>query len=258
MAKTLDEFADYVRNWSNRDEKVISDVIIKECLQYAADEATKSLEVPELQRTKYFYVTDTDSIPAHMTGYDLFKAHIKGDITTIEVPSDLSRFISVRSLGGTHIDSLNHLKLIEDSRASGILFNEKLDVRTFNDAYQDKYSYFNWTRKGNSILLSGRVESGDVIEIFYDTRALNLDGTGVAPMDTQYHTDQLQFLLDDNERLLLFGALYHVFDYLNENESSLKYLQKFTSAIKELNQEEINRKASGGNLQVHFNGNGLL
>ena len=54
------------------------------------------------------------------------------------------------------------------------------------------------------------------------------------------------------------GALAEVFFYLQENEESLKYAQLFQQEIDELNKEDQMRHASGGNVQVNFNGRGLI
>ena len=66
------------------------------------------------------------------------------------------------------------------------------------------------------------------------------------------------WLRDENERVLLMGALAEVFFYLQENEESLKYAQLFQQEIDELNKEDQMRHASGGNVQVNFNGRGLI
>jgi hypothetical protein len=99
------------------------------------------------------------------------------------------------------------------------------------------------------------------------------DGTTYPPLttDTAYDTqnfsgDREEFyfsedsgfevanwLRDENRQILLYGALSHCFDYLNDEVQAAKYNNKFMETILELNQEETNRKASGGNIQMHFN-----
>ena len=61
------------------------------------------------------------------------------------------------------------------------------------------------------------------------------------------------WLRDENRQVVLFGALHQCFDYLSDDVQSAKYKAKFIEAINELNQEEKQRKASGGNIQMHFN-----
>lgn len=61
------------------------------------------------------------------------------------------------------------------------------------------------------------------------------------------------WLRDENERIALFGALVHCYDYLGDMEMYQRYQQKFMNTIIEVNQEDKNRAASGGNVQVNFN-----
>ena len=61
-----------------------------------------------------------------------------------------------------------------------------------------------------------------------------------------------QWLRDVNEKALLFGALYQAFDYLDENEQTGKYKSKFEQEIYKLNQEEMMRMNSGGNININF------
>ena len=66
------------------------------------------------------------------------------------------------------------------------------------------------------------------------------------------------WLRDENERILLMGALAEVFFYLQENEESQKYAALFMQEIEELNREDKMRHGSGGNVQVNYNGRGLI
>ena len=66
------------------------------------------------------------------------------------------------------------------------------------------------------------------------------------------------WLRDQNERVILMGALAEVFSFTQEDDQAQKYLSLFMSEIKELNDEDATRNASGGNLQVNFNGRGLI
>ena len=57
---------------------------------------------------------------------------------------------------------------------------------------------------------------------------------------------------DENEKALLFGALHQVFDYLDEQDQSVKYKAKFEQEIQKLNDEERRRQVLGGNVQTNF------
>jgi hypothetical protein len=66
------------------------------------------------------------------------------------------------------------------------------------------------------------------------------------------------WLRDQNERLLIWGALYNLGAYLFDDKMEQRYKEKFTENVFSLNKEEKWRRASGGNVQVNFNTNGLI
>ena len=66
------------------------------------------------------------------------------------------------------------------------------------------------------------------------------------------------WLRDENERILTFGALMEVFNYLDEPESYQRYQQRFHQEIADLNSQERRRDAMGGNVQLQYSGGGLL
>jgi len=295
MALTYQELIDKVRNWSNRDEEVLSDDIIKDCLKYAADKAYKTLRVPPLENVAIY---DKASLQASTTSTN----NTSLSITEIQLPYDLIEFIQIKE--------------IDTSGLTTRVFNEKLDIRTFNDTTAEKYTNNNyWSRQQNVVYLSpgfGTNSTGnnpDKIELYYYRRlpALNAlyavtvlnyvagflttTGAGVGvnnsallyfnsltsttayatqaaaqaadpagTVTSTYYMGTLvpNWLRDENERVLLYGALAQSFAYVQEDDQAQKYLQAFNAEIAELNDEDAKRNASGGNLQVNFNGRGLI
>lgn len=75
---------------------------------------------------------------------------------------------------------------------------------------------------------------------------------------TFYGSEVYNWLKDENERVLLNGALAQLFIYLNEPDTAKMYMELFLSEIDELNREEAKRSTSGGNLQISFSSHGLL
>ena len=73
-----------------------------------------------------------------------------------------------------------------------------------------------------------------------------------------YGAEVSNWLRDENERVVLMGALAEAFIYLNEPDTAQMYGQMFSSEIQELNFEETRRHASGGNVQININGGGLI
>jgi hypothetical protein len=66
------------------------------------------------------------------------------------------------------------------------------------------------------------------------------------------------WLRDQNERLLIWGALYNLGAYLFDDKMEQRYKERFTENVFSLNKEEKWRRASGGNVQINFNTNGLI
>lgn len=177
------------------------------------------------------------------------------------------------------------------------VFNERIDVRTFYD-YSDSGTLENYfTRRGTKILLAGQIEEGHVYELFYYRRLAALDARpslpdGLTLAQAQADTDTYEvitesqynnttvleqrtyeevegsyvrnkseianWLKDHNERVVLFGALHSVFDYLQEDQQSEKYKARFLEAIQELNAEEKRRKLSAGQAYTRFDARGLI
>lgn len=213
----------------------------------------------------------------------------------LSIPSDLTTFIHLRVLGraqrnddGTvtredNTDTSSPILLTTNSDPNAVVFNQKADVRTFHDMNADKYTANYWTRQQDNILVNGFISEDSVIELYYYRRLAELDErytiTGItdasdprleeAPAGNTFPTVTINstvyrgrltpnWLREENDKVLLFGALYHCFDYLADDVMAQKYLQKFNDSIMELNEEDRRRRASGGNVQVNFNGNGLI
>jgi len=295
MAKTYDEMVTLVRNWSNRDEEVVSDAIIKDCLKYAADKAYRTLRVPPLENVAKYDKTLLQAATTAANSRQL-------SITEIQLPYDLVEFIQIKELDSAGLTTR--------------VFNEKVDIRTFNDTTAEKYTNKNyWARQQNVLFLSPGFGEGTVsgaansIELYYYRRlpALNAvysvtvlnynagfltttgAGSGVTNSKQLYFNSNTgttayatsadaqaasaggtvtnawyigiatpNWLRDENERILLFGALGELFAYIQEDDQAKKYADMFYQEIKEINDEDAKRNASGGNLQVNFNGRGLI
>lgn len=177
------------------------------------------------------------------------------------------------------------------------MYNEKVDVRTFFD-FNDSATLQNYfTRKGSQIILAGDIKEGLVFELFYYRRLPALDARPTLPdgltlaaaqadttnyevitsntWDTLTSLEKATYdliegsyvrsafevanwLKDHNERVVLFGALHRVFDYLQEDQQSEKYKARFVESIQELNAEEKKRKLSAGQAYIRFDANNLI
>jgi hypothetical protein len=295
MALTYNELVSLVRNWSNRDEEVVSDAIIKDCLKYAADKAYRTLRVPPLENVVAYEKTLLEAATTSSNG-------LVPSRTELQLPSDLIEFIQIKELDSAGLTTR--------------VFNEKVDIRTFNDPSAEKYSNSNYFARQRNILfltpgfgINSLGNSANSIELYYYKRlpALNAKylvsvlnynigfltttgaGAGVAGSallyfnsntgTTAYSTSALataasaggtvtstyyigievpNWLRDENEKILLTGALAEIFAYAQEDDQANKYSVMFAKEIAALNDEDKKRNASGGNLQINFNGRGLI
>ena len=341
MADAYNDLVDLVMDWANRDDSVLSESIVQSALRYAADEAYRKLEIPPLEHTTYYvlgeegdsltFVNNSNTVEAPNVNLGLIdrttEPNFRVNRSRLRVPGDAVSFIHIRSYGQVERDDMDRVMVdtsgtpeVTQTRDSGIVFNEKTDVRTYYDFFADKTSTSFWTRHGNELLVAGDISGGTVLELHYYRRlpaldarlALTVDevnalGAYVGPIPNS--NDQItvgtetyeaistaeyvaltnleqrtyillenvpvgntlenfpyvrsttltsNWLRDQNERALLFGALYHVFDYLQEDDQAQKYLARFYESLSELNDEERNRRASGGNVQINYNGFGQI
>ena len=98
----------------------------------------------------------------------------------------------------------------------------------------------------NTAVVRVRRLDGSYVDLTVTTRAL---GT---PAVRYYGNEVPNWLRDENRKALLFGSLYHIFDYLDDSEQAGVYREKFAIAIGELNDEEKRRDLSGANVSINY------
>ena len=237
-----------ILDWSNRDIDVfgvtdpgmglftdMNSERLGDFIRYAADKSYRKLRIPPMERT--FTATFTSALDDD--GNET-QENILGSF--LPVPPDLIEFIHIRAVDvfGT---------------GNSIVYNNKADTRTFHDFVSEKYDpRYSWTRQSNRILLPPfpGVEPDRMYEVFYYGRFAE-PGTEYVEMG-----EVRNWFVDENERILLYGALGEAFTYLGEDDMAGKYLQLWSTEIDELNQEEATRHASGGNVQMNFDGRGMI
>jgi len=267
MSTTYADTVTRVRDWANRDTTALPDTVIQDCLRWAADKAYRTLRVPPLEQTYR---------PASLTRDS--EENAACPVFSFAIPGDLNEFIQIREIP-------------DNGNGRSRVFNEKTDIRTFRDTYSEiRNDYSFWTRERDCILLGGfGLETTSTIELYYYRRLPALNGVYevtlenyragrlrtaagvVIPADANYTAQQFSdlpattvgaeaphWLRDENERILLFGALSEAFAYLQEEDQVEKYRALFFEEITELNKEDAMLRASGGNIQMNFNGRGLI
>jgi len=148
---TYQETLTNVRNWMDRDSTVVSDSLLLTFLQYSADKAYRTLRVPSLETTLDFTVTTNDLVADASAGF--------GKEVSMSLPSDLIEVIYIQKKG------------------TGIVWNQKVDPRTFHDRYADKKDSNYYTRIGSNFLLHGSLGVDDVLEVCYYKRLPKINAT---------------------------------------------------------------------------------
>jgi hypothetical protein len=74
-----------------------------------------------------------------------------------------------------------------------------------------------------------------------------------------YEGDEVSnWMRDQNERLLIWGALYNLAAYLFDDTMEKRFQVKFQENVASLNKEEKWRRSLGGNVQTNVITNGLI
>ena len=281
MAENFDALVALVRSWANRDVEALPDAIIQDSIRYAADKAYRTLRVPPLE---HIVTYDRDTLVANTANSN----NRFSSVTTLAIPGDLIEFIQIRE-----IDDGGRTTRLFNEKADVRTFRD-LDAEKYSDlAYwtRERGNILLAPGFGNvgTNFGSSGVGEADALELYYYRRlpALNArydrtlanyrlgllemaDGTDIAADSTytQAQFDALDstvvgqevpnWLRDENERIVLFGGLAECFAYLQEDDQAQKYGALFYQEIAELNNEDVMRNASGGNVQMNFNGRGLI
>jgi len=248
----FDALVEKVRSWANRDSDVLPDSIITDFLDYSADFCYRNLRIPPMEYT-YSYPNVTSSSVGE---------------TALQIPPDFSELISLYRV---------------DVDGNKYALNKRLVETEFENK--------NTTNPKNSFIVKGEyivfypaAELGDKFVIHYYRRLPDLDATflvnatnvnvGNCTQVVQGTTGAVEYplgsgtyyignevynwLKDENERALLWGALSHAFEYLGEDNKALKYAEKQMQAINELNQEEKYRRVKGAVNTVTYEVSELL
>ena len=281
MAENFDALVALVRSWANRDVEALPDAIIQDSIRYAADKAYRTLRVPPLE---HIVTYDRDTLVANTANSN----NRFSSVTTLAIPGDLIEFIQIRE-----IDENGRTTRLFNEKADVRTFRD-LNAEKYSDlAYwtRERGNILLAPGFGNvgTNFGSTGVGNADALELYYYRRlpALNArydrtlanyrlgllemaDGMDI-PADSDYTQAQFDaldstvvgqevpnWLRDENERIVLFGGLAECFAYLQEDDQAQKYGALFYQEIAELNNEDVMRNASGGNVQQNFNGRGLI
>jgi hypothetical protein len=280
----FDALVGKVRDWSNKREvNTLPDSVIQDCLKYSADDCYKLLRIPPLEHIVTYTVGQDDNTEDKR-------------FTSFPIPSNLSEFIYIRNINDQAYNSIV-FNQVTDARTfldpyankysqynwmwldNKIKVSPQLEVGdTLEIAYYrrlpDLSAKYVVTPQNYIISISDAnqpyltlVQSGGT-NLFFATKdgitkcfstfaeAEAYDPTVTTKM--YIGKEAPNWLRDSNEKLLLWGALKYVGNYIADEAMEAKYNKSFIEHIGMLNNEEKFRRAKGGNVQINFNTNGLI
>lgn len=285
-----------VRSWSNKPEgATISNSVIEDCLGYSADDCYRLLRLPPLEYTVEYTVETADNvgdgntvnsmynsaytsftIPEDLTEfiYVRTKASNSQGATTNRVFNEITDrrgffdiyfenysaynwmwqedkiFIRPQLPVGTVLEIGYYRRLPElDGTYSVIPINYVVGTDDSEQPYLDVGSSTDTPLYTSS--------NGTTTACFSTLGEATAWGT---PVTIHYFTGKeiSNWLRDQNERILIWGALYHLGAFLFDDVMEKRYEKRFLEAIDSLNTEEKRRRAKGGNVQIHVNTFGLI
>lgn len=286
------DFIANVRAWANRDEEVLSDAVIASAMSYAADKAYKQLKIPALEADVEYAVIDATATATSAYQVKIEDSNNGMSLLRLPVPSNLNFFIHLRvkdsadsGRKGIVFNEKTDVRTFHDmyaDRYTSFFWTRQGGYILANGTFAvgDTLELHYYRRL--SSLNARYIVSADNFNAYFITPPAAQDTTGtslffangttyppVPGTDTAYDVqdgtgsreefkflqgDELDnWLRDENEQVILFGALQQCFDYLDDDVQSNKYKMKFIEAIEELNKAEKTLRASGGNIQMHFN-----
>jgi hypothetical protein len=287
MAEKYDALVAKVRDWSNRpEEATVPTAVIQDCLNYSADEIYRTLRIPPLENTALYTITSFDNPIG-----DTYTAQA---YTVIPVPTDLIQFVYIRTKEETNIASkVFHEKTDERTFFDiyAFKYNRNNWMRKGNEIFihpqlkEGTVLEIHYYRRlpGLDTLYSvipANYEMGIADNAqTYLSSSTSLLGTPLYVTATAAYASLADkpssdtgtpvtkyfigkevgnWLRDNNERLLVWGALGNLGSYLSDEKMEQRYTSRFISDIASLNKEEKFRRASGGNVQMNFNSNDLI
>ena len=279
MALRYTELVRKVRDWANRDAETLPDSIVGDSLEYAADITYRTLKVPALESVATYTIPDGNTeeglvVPEDLTEFiSLRLTNMSGqsggraaDNRSI-VYNQKADYRTFRDIRADQYDfqrwaRREHEILIHPVPNGGEIFElfyyrrlPALDARYQVNVANQTAGLLTEIPDRDS--LPTGVADSDVGTLYRDA-----DGVYFAADDPDnprtavrfYGAESPNWLRDEQEKILIWGSLVHIFNYLGEDQMAAKYLQLFQQEIELLNVEEGKRKLSGANVQQNFDG----
>lgn len=271
-----------IRDWANRDTAVLPQTVVNRCITWAADICYKKLQIPPLEETLTFTIEASD----------LSTLEDGSMLLTMPIPEDMIEPIFLRRASdSTVFNARVDRRTIYDADADRIvnsftqvgnnyvLFGRFEASQVIELHYYRRLPAMDATYIANAANYNSGGGVGNVADGRYlrtatatDTDPTTLYLVGSTAYDTQAAAEAVgsftrisvvgnevaHWLRDENERILVYGALVEIFTYLDEGDTQARYKALFEEEIARLNEQQNRRFAMGGNVQVSYTGRGLL
>ena len=279
MALRYTELVRKVRDWANRDAETLPDSIVGDSLEYAADITYRTLKVPALESVATYTIPTNNTeeglvVPEDLTEFiSLRLTNMSGQSGGLNVDNrsfvynQKADYRTFRDIRADQYDfrrwaRREHEILIHPVPTGGEIFElfyyrrlPALDAR-YQVNVANQAAGLLTEIPGDEARPTGITESDE------GTLYRDADGTYFAADDPDnprtavrfYGAESPNWLRDEQEKILIWGSLVHIFNYLGEDQMAAKYLQLFQQEIELLNVEEGKRKLSGANVQQNFDG----
>lgn len=285
MAAKYDALVSKVRDWANKPlEASIPTSVIQDCLDYSADEIYRTLRIPPLEKTVTYTITSLDNEGSVSTDENKY--------TKIPIPEDLIQVVYLRRSPSTNKESIIFNEYT-DERTFFDAFTPKYS--RYNWIKKENYFFLHpqlavgdvielhyyrrlapldasyIVTKDNYVigapdnsqpyLEPSNSENGTPLFV---TSTVAYNNLADVPAGVSYTTKYFigrevgNWLRDNNERLLMWGALSNLGAYLQDDTMMVKYSKLFADNLASLNMEEKKRRALGGNVRISFDSGGLI
>lgn len=287
---------DKVRKWANKPEvNTIANSVIADCLSYSADECYTNLRIPPLETTVEYTIETADNVGDGSTTNSMYNSaytsfSMPEDLTEfvfLRTKVDNNNTVSSNRVFNEITDRRAFFDIyFENQSAYNWMWSEgkiycrpQLPVGTvlqigyyrrlpaLDAAYSvvpnnyiigvadvDQVYLELGTSSDTPLYFSTAATVEKCFATF--TEAFNYNAT----VTTKYYIGREipNWLRDQKERMLMWGALTHVGAFLFDDVMEKRYAVKFAGEIDSLNKEEKMRRARGGNVHIGFNANGMI
>ena len=293
---TYKNLVNKVRDWANRDIAALSDTVIQDSIRYAADTAYRTLRIPPLESTVRWDNTENALTDATSNTSNIYQSittlqvptdliefiHIRGTDENGLTTRVFNEKADIRSFWDITTDRYNNAAFwsrqgcnVLLSPAFGLAGTGFYGGGSGPEAMIEMYYYRRLPALDAAFdVTPSNFASGNLNRVTVGGVPLYFDSGVTDPIpgaDTAYAEDAFgrtffnfegveasNWLRDENEKIVLMGALAEVFAYLQEDDQAAKYLQLFEKEIAELNDEDRMRDSSGGNIQTQYTARGLI